>query len=262
MKAEAKVYLVGAGPGDPDLLTVKAYRLLQDCDVVIYDRLVSEAILELVGPGASRIHVGKRHGLHAMTQEEINRLLVRLARHHRTVVRLKGGDPFVFGRGSEEALELVRHGIPFEVVPGITSASACTSYAGIPLTHRGLAEGVQFVTGHRRDGRPLDLDWQKLADPRKTLVIYMGLHNIGEISRSLIAVGLPPTTPAAAIANGTTGQQTRLISELARLPARVREAGLQAPVLFVIGEVVTLANRLDWFAPAASGEQDDEAARA
>lgn len=247
-----RVYLVGTGPGDPELLTVKAWRLLQNSDVVVYDRLVSDEILEQIPPGISRICVGKRSGRHPVPQSEINDLLRRLAEADHVVVRLKGGDPFVFGRGSEEAAHLVRHGIPFEVVPGITAASACSAYAGIPLTHRGLASGVQFVTGHARDDRPLELDWRSLADADKTLVIYMGLASIGRIVRELQRAGLPGDTPAAAIEQGTTARQRRLVTTLAELPETVRRAGCRPPVLFVIGRVVSLAETLDWFQPAAA----------
>lgn len=247
--SEARVYLVGTGPGDPDLLTVKAQRLLQNSDVVVYDRLVSDEILEQIPPGVSRIYVGKKTGKHTVPQDEINALLVKLAETPRHIVRLKGGDPFVFGRGSEEAEYLARHGVAFEVVPGITAASACTSYAGIPLTHRGLARGVQIITGHCRADLPLDLDWQSLADPAKTIVIYMGLANIGLICQRLMQAGLAEETPAAAIQDGTTARQTRLVTSLARLAEDSRRAGLQAPVLFVIGRVVRLARSLDWFTP-------------
>ncbi|MCG6885580.1 MAG: uroporphyrinogen-III C-methyltransferase [Proteobacteria bacterium] len=247
--SKARVYLVGTGPGDPDLLTVKALRLLQNSDVVVYDRLVSDEILEQIPPGASRIYVGKRTGKHTLPQQEINALLVKLAASKRTIVRLKGGDPFVFGRGSEEAEYLARHQVPFEVIPGITSASACTTYAGIPLTHRGLAQGVQIITGHCRADLPLDLDWRSLADPSKTIVVYMGLANIALICDRLMQAGLAEETPAAAIQNGTTREQRRIISTLARLPRDTCEQGLTAPVLFVIGRVVRLAGVLDWFRP-------------
>ncbi len=246
---QAKIYLVGTGPGDPELLTVKALRLLQDADVVVYDRLVSEEILQQIPAGVSRIYVGKKTGKHTLPQDEINALLVRLAETRRTIVRLKGGDPFVFGRGSEEAEYLARHGVPFEIVPGITSASACTTYAGIPLTHRGLAQGVQIITGHCRADLPLDLDWQSLADPTKTIVIYMGLANIGLICDRLMQAGLSEETPAAAIADGTTLKQQRLITTLSRLSQETRQHGLQAPVLFVIGRVVRMAEVLEWFNP-------------
>ena len=247
MNQSAKVYLVGTGPGDPELLTVKALRLLQNADVVIYDRLVSEAILEQIPSGVSRIYVGKKSGNHTLPQDEINQLLINVSEGKRTIVRLKGGDPFVFGRGSEEALLLARNGIEFEVVPGITAASACTTYAGIPLTHRGLAQGVQIVTGHSQADKPLDLDWNALADVNKTIVIYMGLANIDLITHELIAAGLPIDTPAAAIQNGTTAQQQRVLSTLSMLAQDSKKANIQAPVIFVIGKVVSLANELDWF---------------
>ncbi len=247
MNESAKVYLVGTGPGDPDLLTVKALRLLQNADVVIYDRLVSEGILQQIPSGVSQIYVGKKSGNHSLPQDEINQLLINLAEGKRTIVRLKGGDPFVFGRGSEEALLLAKHGINFEIVPGITAASACTTYAGIPLTHRGLAQGVQIVTGHSQANQPLDLDWNALADENKTIVIYMGLTNIELITSKLIAAGLNTNTPAAAIQNGTTANQQRVLSTLSMLASDSKKANLQAPVIFVIGKVVSLATSLDWF---------------
>ncbi len=253
MNSQAKVFLVGAGPGDPDLLTVKAQRLLGEADVVVYDRLVSDAILAKIPAGVTRISAGKASGNHSMAQADINALLVRLARAEHGVVRLKGGDPFVFGRGSEEAAYLHRHGIAFEVVPGITAASACSAYAGIPLTHRGLSHGVRLITGHCRDDLPLDLDWAKLADPDATLVIYMGLANLNTISTRLIAAGLDPDTPAAAIAQGTTRQQRVCRAGLRQLPAAVRNQGLQAPVTLIVGKVVSLAPSLEWF-QADAGE--------
>jgi uroporphyrin-III C-methyltransferase/precorrin-2 dehydrogenase/sirohydrochlorin ferrochelatase/uroporphyrin-III C-methyltransferase len=238
------VHLVGAGPGDPDLLTVKALRLLQGAEVVVYDRLVSPAILELVPAGTTRIYVGKANAQHTLPQDEINALLVRLARTGHGVVRLKGGDPFIFGRGSEEAEHLARNGIAFEVVPGVTAASGCTAGFGIPLTHRGLASGVRFVTGHCRDNGELELNWASLADPDTTLVIYMGLASLPKISRRLIEAGLPPDTPAAAIASGTTPGQTLRRGTLADLPQKTAGTTLKAPVLIVIGRVVSLAEAL------------------
>ena len=243
----ACVYLVGTGPGDPDLLTVKALRLIQTADVIVYDRLVSDEILQQIPSGTTRIYVGKYTGRHTLAQDEINALLVRLAETERMIVRLKGGDPFIFGRGSEEACYLGEHGIRFEIVPGITAASACTSYAGIPLTHRGLANSVQFVSGHAQNDQPLDLNWASLVDEDKTLVIYMGVANIGYISQQLIQAGLSASTPVAAIENGAGSHQRRLICELAQLPERIVEEAMQAPVIFVIGRVVTLATELDWF---------------
>ncbi|MCG6864825.1 MAG: uroporphyrinogen-III C-methyltransferase [Thiogranum sp.] len=251
----SKVYLVGAGPGDPELLTVKALRLLQNADVLVYDRLISDAILELVPSGVTKIFVGKANGHHSLPQAEINDLLVALARNNRRIVRLKGGDPFVFGRGSEEALHLRRHGIAFEVVPGVTSAAACATYAGVPLTHRGLARGVHLITGHFRDNEPLDFDARALADPDATLVVYMGLANLPGISRRLIAAGLPASTPAMAVQNGTTPAQQRVLSDLRSLPAKVQAAGLEPPVLVVIGRTVSLSAELDWFSPQR--EQED-----
>ena len=195
--AEARVYLVGAGPGDPDLLTVKALRLLRLADVVVFDRLVSDAILDLVPPGTARVFAGKQAGYHHMRQDDINDLLLRLARAGRTVVRLKGGDPFIFGRGSEEAEHLARHNIAFEVVPGITAAAGCSAYAGIPLTHRGLADSVRFVTGHGQDEAGPERDWAALADPDTTLVIYMGLRRLPVIVAGLLAGGLPDRHPGS-----------------------------------------------------------------
>ncbi len=236
--ADPWVYLVGAGPGDPELLTVKATRVLGRADAVVFDRLVGARIMDLVPTGAMRVYVGKANQAHHLSQDEINDLLVRLARPGRVVVRLKGGDPFIFGRGSEEAAYLARHDVPFEVIPGITAASGCAAAAGIPLTHRGLASGVRFLTGHCRAGAGLDLNWASLADPDTTLVVYMGLANLGEIAGRLIAAGLPPDTPAAAIASGTTEQQRLCRSHLADLAVQVAEHELEAPVLVVIGKVV------------------------
>ncbi len=241
------VYLVGAGPGAPDLLTVKALRLIQRADVIVYDRLVADAILQQIPSGATRIYVGKCSGRHTLVQSEINALLVRLSENARTIVRLKGGDPFIFGRGSEEALYLKKHGIDFEIVPGITAASACTTYAGIPLTHRSLANSVEFISGHAQNDQPLNFDWPSLADENRTLVIYMGVANIDHISQKLIQAGLPASTPAAAIEKGAGPQQRRLLCELSELAEQTQKEALQAPVIFVIGRVVTLAGELDWF---------------
>lgn len=240
------VFIVGAGPGDPDLLTRKAERALRQADVVVYDRLVSDEILDLLPAGATRIFAGKAARDHHMPQEEINQLLVTLAKAGKKVVRLKGGDPFVFGRGSEEAEELAMNGVPFEVVPGVTASMGCTSYAGIPLTHRGLATGVKIVTGHRKEGHDLDLHWPSLADPDSTLVIYMGLTNVDLITEKLMEHGLPGDTPAAAIQNGTTAKQRTILTRLSNLPACVQRANLKAPTLLVIGQVVQLAKTLNW----------------
>jgi len=244
-----RVYLVGAGPGDPDLLTVKALRLIRAARVVVHDRLISPEILALIPPEAERLFAGKECGHHYLTQDEINASLVRLAQSGRDVVRLKGGDPLVFGRGSEEALALIQAGIGFEVVPGISAAAGVSTYAGIPLTHRGLATGVRFVTGHLREDKRLDLPWDRLADPDTTLVIYMGLHALAGIAARLAAAGLAADTPAAAIENGTTPRQRRVIGTLATLPGLVAAAGLHPPSLIVIGRVVSLADTLDWFSP-------------
>jgi uroporphyrin-III C-methyltransferase len=236
-----KVYLVGAGPGDPELLTLKAARIIREAEVVVYDRLVPESILATIGDGAARINVGKQAASHPVPQEEINEMLVRLGRAGRTVVRLKGGDPFIFGRGCEEAAELERAGIPYEVIPGITAAQGCAAAARIPLTHRGLATGVRYVTGHRKANEPLDLDWASLADPETTLVVYMGQANIAEIAAKLIAHGLPFDTPVLAVCQGTTPREQRICSWLAALPAAAHEAGFDGPVLFIIGRVAGIA---------------------
>lgn len=238
------VYLVGAGPGDPDLLTVRALRILQAADVVVYDKLVSAEILALLPIGATRIFAGKVARDHHMPQAEINLLLVSLAKGGRRIVRLKGGDPFLFGRGGEEVECLARHGIPFEVIPGITSASGCTAYAGIPLTHRGLSHGVRYVTGHTQDEGTLELNWQSLADPDTTLVVYMGRINVRRIADQLMAHGLSPQTPAAAIINGTRPDQISLLTDLAGLADRVETLDRAAPTLLIIGRVVALADTL------------------
>lgn len=257
--AVGKVALVGAGPGDPELLTLRAVRLLRQADVVVFDRLVSPEILDLVPAGTSRIYAGKALNRHHLAQDEINSLLVGLASTGRFVVRLKGGDPFVFGRGSEEAEHLARHHIPFEVVPGITSASGGCAYAGIPLTHRGYASGVRYITGHGRDNRDVDHDWAALADPDTTLVVYMGLTNLDHIARRLMAAGLPPDMPAAAVENATTPRQRRLIGTVASLPGQVAEAGFAPPAIVVIGKVVALAGVLDWYTPADRALHDQSA---
>ena len=243
------VYLVGTGPGDPDLLTVKALRLIQQADVIVYDRLVSDEILEQIPAGAARIYVGKRTGKHTFKQEEINDLLVRLSANNRSVVRLKGGDPFVFGRGSEEALYLRQHGVDFEVVPGITAASACTTYAGIPLTHRGLSKQVQIITGHCREDSELDYDWKALVNSQSTIVIYMGVAQLQQISSELIKAGMKADMSAAAIENGSTQKQRVCQSTLAELNEAMKQQQMQAPVMIVIGEVVSLADDLQWFTP-------------
>ncbi len=238
------VFLVGAGPGDPELMTLKALRILREAEVVVYDRLISQEVLDLVPTGTARIYAGKASGAHVRPQDETNDLLVKLARAGHRVVRLKGGDPLIFGRGSEEALYLARHGVACEIVPGVTAAAGCAASAGIPLTHRGLATGVRFVTGQCCADRPLDLNWQSLADPETTLVVYMGLAHIAEIACRLIEAGLPADTPAAAVANGTLSDQRLVVATLATLADRVQSAPLSAPVLFVIGRVVEVPEAL------------------
>jgi uroporphyrin-III C-methyltransferase len=238
------VYFVGAGPGDPELLTLKAARLLGEADAVVYDRLVSPEILERVPAGAARLYVGKMSGCHTVPQDQINALLVDLARTGKRVVRLKGGDPFIFGRGSEEAAHLARTGIDFEIVPGVTSASGCAAAFRIPLTHRGVATGVRYVTGHCRDDADLDLDWRGLADPGTTLVVYMGRANLPIICARLIGAGMPRHTPAAAIAEGTTPRQRICRASVETLAERVAADGVGSPLLVVIGAVVSFGERL------------------
>ncbi|MES9843110.1 MAG: uroporphyrinogen-III C-methyltransferase [Candidatus Sedimenticola sp. PURPLELP] len=252
----AKVFIVGAGPGDPDLLTLKAYRLLRSAEVVVYDRLVSQEILDLVPTTAQLVPVGKESGRHCVPQDQINEILVELASKNRNILRLKGGDPFVFGRGSEEAMHLVKAGIAFEIVPGITAAAACTAYSGIPLTHRGISRSVRFLTGHLLNDSALELDWNKIADPESTLVIYMGLATLDEITQKLISSGLPAETPAAAIENGTTPKHRSITSTLTRLSSDVKANAMQAPVLLVIGEVVTLSAEIgNWFNPSEADQE-------
>jgi uroporphyrin-III C-methyltransferase/precorrin-2 dehydrogenase/sirohydrochlorin ferrochelatase len=249
MPGHGEVYLVGGGPGDPDLLTFKALRLMQQADVVVYDRLVSSEVLELVRRDAERIYAGKERGEHAIPQEGINDLLVKLAKEGKRVCRLKGGDPFIFGRGGEEIETLMEEGVPFQVVPGITAASGCATYSGFPLTHRDYSQSVTFVTGHLKDGS-INLNWPALAQPNQTIVFYMGLHGVQTICEQLIAHGLAETTPAALVQQGTTRHHRTLIGDLKTLPAIVETGDIKPPTLIVVGDVVKLHEKLNWFVPA------------
>lgn len=244
-----EVYLVGGGPGDPDLLTFRALRLMQQCDVCVYDKLVSPEVMELVRRDAELIYVGKSRDQHTLPQEEINELLARLALEGKRVLRLKGGDPFIFGRGGEEIETLMQHGVPFQVVPGITAANGVSSYAGIPLTHRDYAQACLFITGHLKDGT-LDLDWVAMSRPRQTVVIYMGLVGLAQICQQLILHGVSPDMPAAVIQQGTTQRQRVVVATLNDLADKVSEAKIKAPCLTIIGEVVKLREKLNWFEPA------------
>ncbi len=247
------VYLVGTGPGDPELLTVKAARIMAQCDAVLHDNLVTPGIMALVRPEARRIYVGKRRADHAMAQEAISALMVRLAREGMRVLRLKAGDPFVFGRGGEEIEALAAAGVGFDVVPGITAALGVAACAGIPLTHRDHAQACVLVTGNRRDGGGLDLDWTALARPGQTLAIYMGFQNLPEICARLVEHGLPASTPAAIVQQGATARQRVVTGDLATLPARTAAARLHPPTLILVGEVVRLRERFAWADPVGAG---------
>ncbi len=242
---KGEVYLVGAGPGDPELITLKALRLMQQADVVIYDRLVSAPILELCRRDATKIYVGKARSNHSVPQEGINALLVDYAKKGKRVCRLKGGDPFIFGRGGEEIQELFQAGVPFQVVPGITAASGCSAYAGIPLTHRDYAQSVRFLTGHLKEGSP-ELPWNELVYENQTLVLYMGLVGLERICEQLIAHGQPPDMPVALISKGTTPEQKVVVGSLADIASKVTEHQIHAPTLTIIGEVVRLREQLQW----------------
>ncbi|CAN4274948.1 CysG Uroporphyrinogen-III methylase [Methylophilaceae bacterium] len=243
-----EVYLVGGGPGDPDLLTFRALRLMQQCDVCVYDKLVSTEVLDLVRRDADLIYVGKSRDQHTLPQEEINQLLARLALAGKRVLRLKGGDPFIFGRGGEEIETLMQQGVPFQVVPGITAANGVSSYAGIPLTHRDYAQACLFITGHLKNG-VLDLDWAAMARPQQTVVIYMGLVGLEQICQQLMAHGVAPDMPAAVIQQGTTQHQRVVSANLSVLASQVAAAKMKAPCLTIIGQVVQLREKLNWFEP-------------
>ncbi len=245
---KGEVYLVGGGPGEPDLLTFRALRLMQQCDVCVYDKLVSPEVMELVRRDAELIYVGKARNQHTLPQEEINHLLARLALEGKRVLRLKGGDPFIFGRGGEEIETLMEHGIPFQVVPGITAANGVSSYAGIPLTHRDYAQACLFITGHLKDGT-VDLDWESMMRPHQTVVIYMGLVGLAEICKQLILRGVSATMPVAVIQQGTTQRQRVITATLSDIAEKVMLADLKPPCLTIIGEVVLLRDKLNWFKP-------------
>ncbi|HEY3488357.1 MAG TPA: siroheme synthase CysG, partial [Gammaproteobacteria bacterium] len=248
---QGEVYLVGAGPGDPELMTFRALRLLQRADVVLYDRLVPHEILEMARRDTEKIYVGKRSEEHGKVQSEINELMLKYARAGKRVCRLKGGDPFIFGRGGEELEVLVAAGIPFQVVPGITAASGCAAYAGIPLTHRDHAHACILVTGHLKQDGELALDgrleWSNLTRPNQTVVFYMGFKTLHLVSKQLIAAGLPPDTPAAIIENGTRAKQRVVTGTIASLPQQGETAGIDTPALIIVGHVVKLRDRLNWF---------------
>ena len=244
-KPKGEVYLVGAGPGDPELLTLKALRLMQQADVVIYDRLVSVPIMDLCRRDAEKIYVGKARSNHAVPQEGINALLVKYASEGKRVCRLKGGDPFIFGRGGEEIEELFAAGVAFQVVPGITAASGCSAYAGIPLTHRDYAQSVRFLTGHLKEGSP-ELPWNELVYENQTLVLYMGLVGLEKICAQLIEHGQRPDMPVALVSKGTTPEQKVVVGTLQDIASKVNEHHIQAPTLTIIGEVVRLREKLKW----------------
>ncbi len=240
MTKAGKVYLIGAGPGDPELMTLRAVRMLAEAEAVVYDRLVSPEILTRVPATARLVPVGKAPGFHSVPQERINEILAELAGAGLIVARLKGGDPMIFGRGSEEAAYLAQRGIAVEYAPGITAAQGAAASTGVPLTHRGLATGVQYVTGHRLKDHVLELNWRGIADPETTLVVYMGVANIGQIALRLIAEGMPPSLPVMAVASATTPREARLLTRLDHVAFEMRDWAVEGPVLFFIGRVVSL----------------------
>jgi len=249
-----EVYLVGTGPGDPDLLTFRALRLMQQADVVLYDRLIGDGILNLVRRDARRIYVGKLKNNHTVSQEEIGHMLIDLARQGKRVLRLKGGDPFIFGRGGEEIEALSDNGIAFQVVPGVTAANGCAAYAGIPLTHRDHAQACVFVTGHEKNGE-LNLNWQSLIQPRQTVVLYMGLSSLDAITQGFLSNGANPATPAAVIENGTRAGQRVITGTLESLLDKASQANVKSPALIIVGSVVSLREKLSWFANKPKDEQ-------
>jgi uroporphyrin-III C-methyltransferase/precorrin-2 dehydrogenase/sirohydrochlorin ferrochelatase len=255
ISSEGEVALVGSGPGDPELITFRAVRLLQRADVVVYDRLVPKGIVDLARRDAEKIYAGKASSNHTMPQQEINELLVRLAQSGKRVVRLKGGDPFIFGRGGEEIGELMKHNIAFQVVPGVTSASGCSSYAGIPLTHRDYAHSVVFATGHLKNDM-VELNWDVLVQPNQTAVIYMGLMGLATIAKELVAHGQSKEMPVAVVHNGTLPDQEIVISDLGNIAAQVRQSTIKSPALIIVGEVVRLHGQLNWYGGRAVRQDD------
>jgi len=251
MPHRGEVYLVGAGPGDPDLLTFRALRLLQQADVIVYDRLVSEEILDLARRDADLVYVGKERDKHTLPQEDINKMLARVAKKGKRVLRLKGGDPFIFGRGGEEIETLMQEGVPFQIVPGITAAAGAASYGGIPLTHRDYAQSVLFVTGHLKDGS-MNLNWNALVQPGQTVVVYMGLLGAKKLCEELITHGMSPDMPIALVQQATTSNQKVFIGTLQTMPQIIDSNTIKPPTLIIVGEVVQLHNKLAWYSPVES----------
>ncbi|MBI5586932.1 MAG: uroporphyrinogen-III C-methyltransferase [Deltaproteobacteria bacterium] len=256
--SQSRVYLVGAGPGDPELITLKGKRVLEEAEVVIYDRLVGDGVLEFVNPQAELVFVGKESSNHSRAQEEINRLIATHAKRGKKVVRLKGGDPYIFGRGGEEASYLFNESIPFEVIPGVTAASGVAAYAGIPLTDRRYSSAVTFITGHRMKGEGIDnLNWGALAELNHTIVFYMGVANISEITRKLTENGRSSMTPAAIVSRGTTPEQKTVLGTLSNISKKAFENNVKPPALLVVGEVVNLSAVLNWFEESGNALEDE-----